>query len=480
MKAFLPLLILICNTVPFLFAQHKEYQYMPATDPLVQNKLEEWQDLKFGLMMTWGPCSQWGVVESWSICSEDEPWCQRKMVDYVQYKKDYESLKHTFNPIKFDPVRWARAAKSAGIKYVVGMAKHHDGFCMFDTRTTDYKITDAACPFSKNPKSNILKEILDAFRVEGFWAGIYFSKPDWHTEFYWWPYFATPDRHVNYDPEKYPERWQKFKDFSYSQIEELMKDYGKIDIFWLDGAWVRPIENMPDEYVSWAKKKNWNQDIDMDRIANMARKHQPGLIVVDRWVSGEFENYLTPENRVPEKMIPYPWESCITSGGGWSYNPESQYKSVHQLLQILLSIVAKGGNLLLNIGPAPDGTWDENAYDRLEKIGKWMNVNSEAIYATRPIAPYQDGKVYLSRKKNTDTVYAIYLADEDETNPPAKIWLNSIQPVDNSNVTMLGVESFLEWEKVGKGFLIEVPESIQKNPPCQHAWTIKITKIVDQ
>src|SRR5512145_3015644 len=152
--------LLLC-VAPGMQAQHRS-PYVPESDPLVVKKLAAWQGLKFGLMMTWGPYSQWGVVESWSICAEDEPWCQRNATDYVRYKQDYEGLKKTFNPVQFDPARWARAAKDAGIRYVVGMAKHHDGFCMFDTRTTDYRVTDPGTPFSSHPKANILKEILTA------------------------------------------------------------------------------------------------------------------------------------------------------------------------------------------------------------------------------------------------------------------------------------------------------------------------------
>jgi len=480
-KYIIILLLIITGYVMDLFAQadplHHQHQkdYIAPTEPAIQKKLEKWQDLKFGLMMTWGPYSQWGVVEGWSICNEE--WIQRRngrYENYDLYKIDYDNLQKTFNPEKFQPERWVKAAKSAGMKYVVAMAKHHDGFCMFDTKATNYKITDPTCPFSKNPRSDVVGEIIDVFRDEGFWTGVYFSKPDWSTEYYWWPYYATPDRHVNYDPVKYPERWQNFKDYTYNQIEELMSNYGNIDVLWLDGAWVRPIDNMPEKYRDWAQKKNWNQDIDMARIAKMARGYQPELLIVDRWVKSEFENYLTPENRIPEQMIPYPWESCITSTPGWSYTPNAEFKSARQLLNILVNIVSKGGNLLLNIGPAPDGTWPADAYDRLEKIGDWMSVNSEAIYATRAMAPYKEGKVCLTRKKDTNTIYAIYLATEDESLPPSKIWLNSIQPDDNAEITMLGVEDKLIWEKVGKGFVVEIPESIQKNPPCNYAWVIKI------
>lgn len=301
---FLIHLFFTLGAFSILFAQHSAHDYVPVTDPLVKQRLDHWQDLKFGLMMHWGPYCQWGVVESWSICSED--WITRNMDDYEEYKRQYKNLQKTFNPTKFDPARWAKVAKAAGMKYVVFTTKHHDGFCMFDSKLTDYKITSEECPFHAHSKANITRAIFDAFRQEDFLIGAYFSKPDWSSQYYWWNYYATPDRHVNYDPAKFPERWQKFKDFTYRQIEELMTGYGNIDILWLDGAWVRPIDNMPKEFEDWAKKKNYNQDIDMATIANMAREHQPGLIVVDRWVSGEFENYLTPEQKIPDQPLNVP------------------------------------------------------------------------------------------------------------------------------------------------------------------------------
>ena len=125
----------------------------------------------------------------------------------------------------------------------------------------------------------------------------------------------------------------------------------------------------------------------MARISKMARQHQPGLLVVDRWVNGQYENYLTPENKVPEKALSVPWESCITMATSWSYVKTDRYKSVRELVHLLVDVVAKGGNLLLNIGPSPDGEWASDAYDRLRGMTAWMNVNSEAIYETRAISP---------------------------------------------------------------------------------------------
>ncbi|RYE29025.1 MAG: alpha-L-fucosidase, partial [Sphingobacteriaceae bacterium] len=360
-------------------------QYVPPTDPQVQQKLAQWQDLKFGLFMHWGTYSEWGVVESWSICPEDEGWTQRKgpySATYAGYVKAYENLQTTFNPTKFNPEKWVAAAKNAGMKYMVFTTKHHDGFSMFDTKQTDYKITDVKTPFSKNPRANVTKEIFDAFRKENFMVGAYFSKPDWHSPYYWWPYFPPKDRNVNYDPAKHPEKWNQFKDFTYNQIQELMTGYGKVDILWLDGGWVRPL-NTVDTTVDWQRGIKFNQDIDMAKIAAMGRKNQPGLIVVDRTVSGPYENYTTPEQEVPEKPLDHPWESCITMGNSWSYVPGDHYKSTQNIVQLLVKIVSRGGNLLMNIGPGPDGDWDPVAYQRLKGIGDWIKINGEGIYNSK-------------------------------------------------------------------------------------------------
>ena len=159
-------------------------------------------------------------------------------------------------------------------------------------------------------------------------------------------------------------------------------------------------------------------------------------------------------------------------------SPEkARYKTPRETIHMLVDIVSKGGNLLLNIAPGPKGNWHPEAYELLAGIGEWMDVNSEAIYGTRAIIPYKEGNVCLTQNKDNHTVYAIYLAGEGETNPPARLSLGSVQPADDAKITMLGVKGKLKWKKADKGFVVEVPEAAQERPPCDHAWVFKIDKV---
>ncbi|HMH23717.1 MAG TPA: family 20 glycosylhydrolase, partial [Puia sp.] len=459
--------------------------YMPPTDTLVRAKLAYWQDSKFGLLMHWGTYSQWGIVESWSICPEDEGWTQRKgpySGSYTEYKKAYENLQTTFNPTKFDPARWAVAAREAGMKYVIFTTKHHDGFCMFDTKQTDYKITSAKTPFSSDRRSNVTKEVFEAFRKEGLMTGAYFSKPDWHTENYWWPYFPPKDRNVNYDPKKYPDRWTAFKDFTYNQIEELMTGYGKVDVLWLDGGWVRPLSTV-NRSVEWQRGIRYDQDIDMARIAKMARSHQPGLIVVDRSVAGEYENYTTPEQQIPAHPLSDPWESCLTMGDSWSYVPHDHYKTTTELIHLLVKIVSRGGNFLLNVGPSPEGDWDDTAYSRLKEIGAWMKVNGEGIYNSHPITPYSSGDVYLTQSKDSTKIYAFYIGGQKDIILPSELVIDGLVLKTTSRIGIMDGKAGngtgkggLKWRQDKKKLIIAIPAAWQNKVIAAHALTLRITR----
>lgn len=431
--------------------------YQPPSDPKVASKLSQWGDKKFGLFMHWGIYSIPGIVESWSINSEDASWIPRDSTkNYEDYKRWYFDLNKQFNPVNFDPKIWASYAKKAGMQYVVFTTKHHDGFAMFDTKQSDYKITGKDVPFTTNPKANITKEVFSAFKEEGFMIGAYFSKPDWHNENYWWPRYATPDRNNNYDIRLHPDRWKKFKQFTYNQLEELMSDYGPVDILWLDGGWVRPKATVNAEVLSWgAPIPAWDQDIDMPSIARMARTKQPGLIMVDRTVHGEYENYQTPEQRIPDKPLPYPWETCMTMGDAWGYVPNDNYKSTNTLIHLLIDIVAKGGNFLLDVGPKPDGTFPEAALQRLTEMGSWMDINKEAIYETKPIAPYKVDNVCFSVRKN-GSVYALYLLGEGAA-VAQTLTIKSLPKIPKK-ITLLGIKSSLKWKLAGADVQITLPK----------------------
>ncbi|MBO9618485.1 MAG: alpha-L-fucosidase [Niabella sp.] len=432
-------------------------QYEWPADALVKQKLEHWQDQKFGMLIHWGLYAVPGIVESWSICSED--WIGRdSTVAYPDYKKWYWGLKKDFNPVHFDPDQWAGAAKAAGMRYVVFTTKHHDGFNMFDTKQSDFKISNG--PFAGNPKADVAKYVFDAFRKQGFMIGAYFSKPDWHNENYWWPMYATPDRNVNYNIKKYPWRWQKFKDFVYNQIGELMHNYGSMDILWLDGGWVRPIETVNEEVRAWgAKIPETGQDIDMPRIAKMAREAQPGLLMVDRTVHGPYENYQTPEQRVPDHKLNNPWESCMTLGNAWGYVPGDKLKPAAKVIHTLVEVVAKGGSLLLGVGPQPDGLLTKEAVARLQEIGKWVNANGAAIYNTRAIDAYKSGDTYFVQSKEGKTEYAINLVKNGAI-PDVVEWEGNL-PKKGSVIKSVATGEKVKWTMTGNKVSLRVPAKLK-------------------
>ena len=460
MKIFFNLLVLLLVFLQVVPAQERgdiakqSTTYEWPKDELVKGKLDQWQDKKFGMIIHWGLYAVPGIIESWSICSED--WIERdSTISYENYKKWYWDFSKQFNPTKFNPEQWSAAGKNAGMKYLVFTTKHHDGFAMFDTKQSDFSI--AKGPFANNPKADVAKYVFDAFRKEGFMIGAYFSKPDWHSQYYWWQKYATADRNNNYDIRKYPWRWNKFKDFTYNQISELMKNYGSVDILWLDGGWVRPLETVNEEVLSWgANIPKWSQDIDMPKIAAMARKAQPGLLIVDRTVHGPYENYQTPEQRIPEKQLGYPWESCMTLGGAWGFVPNDQYKSATEVVHKLVEIVAKGGSLLLGVGPKIDGTLPEQVTHQLNEIGEWTSKNGKAIYGTRITKNYHDGQTWFTQSKDAKKIFAIHCVKPDESIPIVLKWKGNM-PKKGSDIILLSTGKKVKWQNVNGEIIVSLP-----------------------
>ena len=439
-------IVLFCGLMFPLFCQNADQAnpdlnlnaaYTPPTEPDVQAKLEEWQDLKFGMLIHWGLYAVPGIVESWSICSEDEDWIPRdSTMRYDDYKRWYWSLNKMFNPRQFDPDQWALAARKAGMKYVVFTTKHHDGFAMYNTKYSDFSI--AKGPFADHPKADVAKYVFEAFRKQNMMIGAYYSKPDWHSQDYWWDRYATPDRHVNYKIANHPYRWERYKNFVFNQIDEITSNYGKIDILWLDGGWVRA----PKE------------DIDMDRIAKMARENQPGLIIVDRTVTGKYENYRTPEKMIPDRQLPYPWETCVPLSKDWGYVPGAEFKTPQQILNMLVEVVAKGGSLLLGVGPTPSGVIEPVVVERLTAIGEWLQTNGEAIYGTRTLPLCNEDNIWFTQSKDYRNKYAIIVVDDPRKVGSTLTWRFNLPSNKKGEMVLLNTGETLKYKV--KGGQVEV------------------------
>jgi alpha-L-fucosidase len=447
------LLILSAFFVLSFTATQKTFAYIWPTEQTVLKTLDEWQDLKFGIIIHWGLYSHLDCVESWNLCPADFSWITRPdTMTYEEYCQWYWSAIDSLNPQNFNPQQWAAAAKAAGMKYLVFTTKHHDGFCLFDTKQTDFSIMHGA--FKDNPRANVTREVFTAFREQDFMIGAYFSKPDWHSQDYWWDAFPAVDHVISYNPLQYPEKWTNFKNFTYNQLEELMNgDYGKLDILWLDGNWVKPSHTF--------------QDIDMPLIAAMARSYNPGVLIVDRASVPEYENYETPEQEIPDIQLSTPWETCMTLGGAWGYRSIDYLKSSAKVIHTLIEIVAKGGSLNLGVGPKPDGTLPELVIERLAQIGEWLNKNGNAIYATRPTPVYKDAhtNTWFTQSKDGQKIYAIVCLPENSTLPAKVSWTGNY-PLSGQPIKCLQTNSVVQWQTTTGGLEVTLPAGLPANLPA--------------
>ncbi len=429
----------------FVHRQSDPSGYEWPTDTAVLANLDRWQDQKFGVLFHFGLYSVPGIVESWSICSEDVDWISRRSdLPYDEYKKWYWELKDSLCPTQFDPEQWASLMDAAGMKYMVFTTKHHDGFCTFDSKLTDFTITNG--PFASDRRSNMAREVFDAFRSKGFMTGCYFSKPDWHCEWFWNPAYATPDRHINYNKERHPEWWDNYRSFTAGQLGELLGgDYGRFDILWLDGGWIS------------------GDDIGLDSILYSARSTlHPGLIAVDRTIKGRNENYQTPERGIPATALPYPWESCITLSNDWGWVPDAPYKSPGRVLALLAETAAKGGNLLLGVGPTPAGTIEPEAEWRLREIGRWLDANGEAIYATRPVEHYRSGDTWFTGSKDGSTIYAIHPVADGSSAPATIEWDGNLP---SGRMTLLADGRKVKYSVTADGHVtVKLPRGVEALP----------------
>jgi len=356
MKRLLTLLAAIALVMQTLPAQNKIWN---ETTEEKSERLAWWTEARFGMFIHWGLYAQAARHE----------WVKKnERITDDNYLKYFE----LFNPDLFDPAEWAKKAKAAGMKYAVITTKHHEGFCMFDSKFTDYKITNT--PYGKD----IIKAWVDAFRAEGLGIGFYYSLIDWHHPHY------TIDR-VHPQSAGTPEEYDRlnrgrdmkiYREYLKNQVRELMTNYGKVDILWLDYSF-------PGQF---GKDHN---DWGSVELIKMVRGLQPGIILNDRadlkdhWGGWDFT---TPEqfkvSKWPEENgIRIPWETCQTFSGSWGYyRDELTWKDNKQLLVLLIESVSKGGNLLLNVGPTARGTFDHRADEALAGMGAWMKSNARSIY----------------------------------------------------------------------------------------------------
>ena len=421
----------------------QEDSYVPPKEKEVQEHLKWFMGLKLGLMMHWAPGCQLGTLESWPLSDADGSWSQKDVdwTDIETFKQQYIDANKTFNPVRFRPDKWAELAEECGFKYLLFTTKHHDGFCMFDTQTTDYKITDPSCPFHTSPYADITRSLYDEFRKRGMAISVYFSKPDWHSDDYWHRAFGTaPTRNVNYSIEEHPDMWERYVSFTHRQIEELGTKYGKIDCLWLDGGWVRP--------------DNLGQDIRLGEIVNKLRSGpQPHLIVCERTAGGEFENIVTPEKEIPERPLNIPWETCTTVGERFSFHYTDNFKTGKQLVQLLLDVVCRGGNLALNVAPQPDGALPARAVASLRELGRWLKIHGEGIYNTTIAEPWFIRNIRYTAKGDTRYIFCLY---EDCAALPLKLRVRFLQ--EAHRVTLMRTGQEIPFEQKGEELILDTKD----------------------
>ncbi len=302
-------------------------------------------------------------------------WCKlTKQISEEKYQKYFDY----FNPDLFDAREWARAAKNAGMKYAVLTTKHHEGFCLFDTKYTDYKITNTS--FGRD----LVREYADAFRAEGLHVGLYYSLIDWHHPDFTVDRFHPRGKDNDTQNINDGRDMKKYAEYMRNQVSELLSNYGKIDILWLDFSY--------EGSDKWPQGKGKNE-YESQKLIDLARKLQPEIIIDNR--ADIDQDIWTPEQYQPTEWVkhretgePVVWEACHTMSGLWGYNrDELKVKSPEMLIKMIIKSVSLGGNIILNVGPDARGRFDEYSEKTLKEIGKWMSLNSRSVYGCTMAMP---------------------------------------------------------------------------------------------
>ena len=373
--------VALTGALTFAAFAGREYPELPQrisdeTPEAREARMAWWRHDRFGMFIHFG---------LYAMPARHEWVRSREFIDNETYDSKYFAR---FNPKYFDAKAWVKAAKAAGMKYIVLTAKHHEGFCLWDTKTTDYKITNT--PFGRD----LVREYVDACRAEGMRVGFYFSVIDWHHPDYSidfnHPLRPIPRREVphskitvfdedldaKYEALNKGRDMGRYRKYMFAQVRELLTEYGKIDIVWFDYT---PKGKFGKSYKDW----------DSVNLVKMTRKLQPGVIIdsrLDLMDTDDGWDFVGPEqtkvqNAPTVRGKRVPWEACQTFSGSWGYHrDEATWKSNHQVLTLLIETVSKGGNLILNVGPTAKGRFDGRATERLDALARWMDFNSDSIY----------------------------------------------------------------------------------------------------
>ncbi len=317
---------------------------------------------RLGMFVHWSHSSQHGCELSWPLVGGVSalPTCGDMPVE------TYHRTAQTFNPEAYDPARWARLARACGMQYAILTTKHHDGYAMYHTRQSFFSVEHS--PY----RHDIVRLFVEAMRAEGLRIGFYFSLIDWRHPDY--PAFTDEDKPYRFDAfrRSTPERWERFLEFMFAQVRELLTNYGRIDVLWFDGGW----ERTSDEWRA-------------AELREMIRSLQPDILINDRLPG--YGDYDTPEQFVPPQPPDRAWETCMTINDTWGYNPaDRNFKSGRQIVHTLCEIASRGGNFLLNVAPMADGRIQPELLERLEVLKAWIARNGESIVGTEPgLQPWQ-------------------------------------------------------------------------------------------
>jgi len=347
MKKLLVIFLLVLSFSPIGNAQKQQVTNQP-------DRVNWFQDLGFGMFIHWNVDVTLGAVISHSLAGASTEYVEKYINELPKY----------FNPYKFKPEDWAKMAKLAGMKYVVFTAKHHSGFCMFDTKTTPFNVMNTPL------KRDITKELIEAFRKEGIAIGLYFSPED----FYFFHKNNIPIGRLQL-PQHFPSKNPSLMAYDKEQLKELLTKYGKIDILFIDGPG--------------------------DGLREYAWTINPELVITRDLMT-------TPEQNTPDEPLPRPWEANYTMGTDWQYKPTNDpHKSGTEIINMLVEMRAKGGNFLLNIGPKQDGEIQIEQEALLQEVALWNFANSEAIYAVKPLPIVREDNVWYTQSNDEKYIYAI-------------------------------------------------------------------------